>query len=490
MKIYVSGYKNLVNEWSPLNDKSPSEVTHGSTYRASWVCSKCSFSWEARVDHRVGRGSGCPKCSTIVASKKRRVPKSGNSVAEACPVLVDLWSDKNDLGPESYNKGSKSKVWFKCKNGNHSDWLASIDNVSRGRRCPLCKGLRISESLSKPKSENSLAEVYPNLASEWHIDNDKNPDEVNKCAKYRAKWICSNGHEWVASVSDRAYGYGCPKCVHRVSTGELEIQEFLSSIGVKFNASDRSLGFEVDILIPTHSIAVEYNGLYWHSEKFRNKNSHAEKWRKCEEKGIQLITVWEDDWLYRKPLVKSLLSHKLGKDNSKKVFARNLEVSKINYKESFKFLTDNHLQGSSKGSAYLALKDGDEVVAVMVLSNARGSWTLQRYATSCRVIGGHSKLLSYFKRNYEYSSITTFADLCVSNGNLYEKTGWTFDSKIPPDYKYVIGNKRSHKFNYRKIRFKEDENLIYDDNLTETELAKLNKLYRIWDCGKLKYTMT
>ena len=81
----------------------------------------------------------------------------------------------------------------------------------------------------------------------------------------------------------------------------------------------------------------------------------------------------------------------------------------------------------------------------------------------------------------------TFADHQVSKGGLYERLGFTLDKEIPPDYSYVVNNKRTHKFNYRKKRFLTDPQLTYVEGLYEKELARLNGLPRIWDSGKTRY---
>ena len=140
------------------------------------------------------------------------------------------------------------------------------------------------------------------------------------------------------------------------------------------------------------------------------------------------------------------------------------------------------------------ITDTNELVAVMVLkrsgSKYPGQWTLDRYATACSVPGGHSKLLKHFQRNNTWTSIVTFADLTISEGSLYETTGWTRDSELDPDYRYVYRNQREHKFNFRRARFRDDPAFQYDPDLTEKQLAQMNGLPRVYDCGKIRYVMT
>ena len=96
--------------------------------------------------------------------------------------------------------------------------------------------------------------------------------------------------------------------------------------------------------------------------------------------------------------------------------------------------------------------------------------------------------INYAKEN-DCSKIITFSDNEVSDGSLYEKLGFIKDRELPPDYKYVYGNKRVHKFNFRKKRFKNDLDLDYDPQLTEKELAILNHINKVWDCGKVRWIL-
>lgn len=85
--------------------------------------------------------------------------------------------------------------------------------------------------------------------------------------------------------------------------------------------------------------------------------------------------------------------------------------------------------------------------------------------------------------------VYTFSDHCVSDGGLYEQNGFVVDKVLPPDYMYVVGNRREHKFRYRLKRFREDPNLVYQDGISERELAKLNGLRRVWDAGKTRWLL-
>lgn len=251
---------------------------------------------------------------------------------------------------------------------------------------------------------------------------------------------------------------------------------------------------ELDIWIPSKSLAIEFNGLYWHSEKFKHKNYHREKYLACKDRGIRLLQVWEDDWLYRRPIVEGMILNRLGLNAADTVGARKTMVDRVvPVAEARRFLERNHIQGWTSASYRYGLRFEGELVALLNMKSVLGQdadWDLVRYATDRSVPGGFSKLLKAFRSDHA-GSIKTFADLTWSDGDLYKKTGFKQTAILEPDYCYVRANsrQREHKFGYRKSRFEADPDLMFDPTLTEAELAKLNGLTRIYDAGKIKFIL-
>lgn len=250
-------------------------------------------------------------------------------------------------------------------------------------------------------------------------------------------------------------------------------------------------GREVDVFVPEVRVAIEFNGVYYHSEKFRGKNYHRAKTLAAEKAGIQLVHVWEDDWRDRREVVERMLARKLGVSTEERLNARSLRKVRLETEEARTFLEENHVQGFARGSEYYGLSDGF-LRAVLVMKNrGDGNWELVRYATSAIVRGGHSRLFKWFQDDHpEVPRVVTFADRGVSDGGLYEKCGFQRDGELPPDYMYVVGGRREHKFNYRKSRFESDPRLEFKPGLTERQLAELNGLERIYDAGKVRYAWT
>lgn len=277
---------------------------------------------------------------------------------------------------------------------------------------------------------------------------------------------------------------------HGTSIFESELADFVEQTGLEIIRNDRSLigPMELDVYVSSKQIALEFNGIYWHSEKFKDKNYHYDKWKACNDQGIQLIQVWEDQWLNRRPQVESMIKAKLGFSDRPRVYARKTAVQEVTTSEARTFLDDFHIQGFASGTCYVALFSEDEIVAVCVFKSKGGSkYELTRYATSCSVIGGFTKCLSYFEKLFSPSEIATFADLCLSDGSLYSSNGWTADKLLKPDYMYLYNNERQHKFGFRLKRFDKDPSLFYSEGLTERQLAELNGILRVYDAGKIRY---
>lgn len=275
-----------------------------------------------------------------------------------------------------------------------------------------------------------------------------------------------------------------------VSVGHKQLTELLDSMGVSYLINDRSIiaPKELDIYLPDHKIAIEYCGLYWHSEQQgKDRQYHRKKYLACQEQGIQLLTIFEDEWIQRRHQVERKLQHLLGLCTDK-IAARKTKCVELDTKTKDAFFEAHHIQGTGPGSITYGLEHGGQIVAAMTfIQQSNCAYTLNRYATSTRVVGGFSKLLNHFKLNTEWKELISFADLRWSDGGLYIKTGWTLDKVLPPDYYYSPdGHSRIHKFNYRRRNL--PERLVsFDPSLSEVENCKNNGILRIWDCGKNRY---
>ena len=273
------------------------------------------------------------------------------------------------------------------------------------------------------------------------------------------------------------------------SVSENEVYDFIKQY-VECEQSNRSIlnGKELDIFISSRNMAIEFNGLYWHSELHKSNNYHLNKTEECEKLGIQLIHIFEDDWLYKQDIVKSRLKSLLG-ISDRRIFARKCEIKELDSKTSKQFLEENHIQGNVNSKYRYGLFDKDNLVAVMTFGNSRfekDELELHRFANklNCNVIGGASKLFKHFLKQNISSSIISYANRSWSLGKLYETLCFKLIGKTKPNYSYVINGSRLDRFKYRKSELVKQG---FDPSMTEVEIMNERKYYRIFDSGSLKY---
>lgn len=281
------------------------------------------------------------------------------------------------------------------------------------------------------------------------------------------------------------------------SYSEKEIVDFVKSIydGEIIENSKKIIPpKELDIYISNKNLAIEFNGVHWHDENHVDKNYHLAKTNMCNKKGIDLIHVFEDDWLYKKEIVKSVIASRLGV-YKEKIFARKCQIKEIEKNQAKIFFDENHLQGFTYGDLYLGLTFNDELIQCVCINKKGwhdGNVELTRMVTklNTQVVGGFSKLMKHISDYVEYKSITSYVYKAWFNGKGYIESGFKIVKENSPSYSYVVNGRRVHKSHFRKNKikkmFERGELKFYDSNKTEHENMIENKIYRIYDCGTMK----
>jgi hypothetical protein len=278
------------------------------------------------------------------------------------------------------------------------------------------------------------------------------------------------------------------------SSAEYEIVEYIKSLYTgtiiqndrKTILGEKGKFKELDIFLPEKNIAIEYNGSAWHSEYLSSdpKRTHK-KYQKCKELGIALYTIWDFAWETRKQQYKKFIKNLI--IEKPKIYAKDTTLT-IDQENLKTFVSENHLQGIGKpGSSYYGLMHNNKIVmAISIGRHHRKSGTvvLNRVCFSdITVVGGLEKLLKYQPHNH----LITWSDNQYSPfGNLYQKTGFQLEEELSPDYSYVHLSKLIHK---SKQSMK--KSLIKcPPNTTEKDHCESLGYYRIWDCGKKRWSWT
>ena len=275
------------------------------------------------------------------------------------------------------------------------------------------------------------------------------------------------------------------------SIKEKEIVSWLKSLKIEVIENDRDIikPKELDIYLPQFRIAIEFNGLYYHSDKFKERDYHINKTEDCEKNNIQLIHIWEDDWVYKGDIVKSIILNRLNLIKNK-IYARKAYIKEVSTSEAKDFLNENHIQGYTTSSIKIGLYYKNELVSLMTFGNRRinskNNFELIRFSNKKNliVVGGASKIFKYFLNNYNYKRIVSYSDISIFSGGLYKELGFVNDGKTSLNYYWTDLSLKYHRFNFNKKKLVK---MGYDESLTEEMIMKNIGYYKLWSCGQIRW---
>jgi len=330
---------------------------------------------------------------------------------------------------------------------------------------------------------------------------DYNPSNDGHVYKFTCN-VCN--HMW----ESKRYISPCPNCnVKYCSKIQEEIWDYIvNELGVtnaKLNDRDVLHIREIDILLPDISLAIEVNGNYWHSElNGKDNNYHLEKLQMCLKNNLRLIQIFEDEWFYKKDIVKNRLKYIINKEINQ-INVSDYEIKLISKPEKVNFLTKYHLKGNDTSSIFVgALKYG-VLMAVMTFDyrtskvlgkkDVKNGYELVRFANIGAIDDIYTEILKFFVEKYIPTMIIAYADRrwVSSDANIYTKLNFLPVGIAPPSCWYMERRNyliRMHQNSFKKSLLKEKLE-IYDENLSEWDNMKNNQYDRIWDCGKLKYEL-
>lgn len=346
----------------------------------------------------------------------------------------------------------------------------------------------IKEILSKPKIDYSIYEILAD--KDWlnteYIINKRTSVDIGKELGVDYTTVIEHLKKNGFDIRQRS----------NYSMIELEICDFITSLGIEFETNVRNIipPYELDIYIKDKNIAIEVNGLYWHSyhpssDKKENKNQHLIKTQLCIDKDIQLLHISDYEWINKKDIIKSIILSKLGINN--KIYARKCVIQEVTTKEARQFIDKYHLQGFVGSTYYIGLFHNSELQMIMSFGKNRYGDGMELHRMCSKsgisVVGGASKILTYFTKTYDITKIVTYCDYAKSNGNGYTKLGFIQKSITKPGYFWTNGTKIISRYTAQKKNLANILGDKFDPNLSET-INMFNARYkRFWDCGNILF---
>jgi hypothetical protein len=416
---------------------------------------------------------------------------------------------------DNFMKTDKAKELFSGKNNplskenpQSADRRKKLSITISGKESKL-KGKTYEEiygeekaSLLKNNRSNYFRNKFQPLLEKWlqYFDFEL-IDKEYKGAHFKHNWKCKKCGTVINQIWNAIQQkYECPTCVPRFmgdSKSERELRDFISSLNIPFEIKVKNIiqPKELDIYIPNKNIAIEHNGIYRHREEIYGKSYHIKKTLACQKLGIQLIHIFEDEWVYKNEIVKERLKYILGLSTGFKLNARDCIIKEITNEQKDLFLKKFHIQGTDIGSSVkLGAFHEDKLVSVMTFSGlniTKGAtpqedfWELNRFCSDYNYLirGIANKFIEYFKSNYKWKQIITYADRRWSNGNLYRVLG--FSEKRPTSINYWYSKGSLERISRYKLRKRSDE----PKDIPEHILRAKEGYFRIYGCGHLKFIL-
>lgn len=522
MKIYFKlGYNGNVGDEIDVKYK---DLTKGSHSMVQVKCDICGDEKEIKynqlVKHNYTENYFCKRCN----KKKNLMEKYGvinvfqlNDIKEKTKKTnLEKYGVENPSQSEVVKEKKKDTNRKKCGN----DWGLSSQHIKDKSKKTLIEKYGV-DNISKNDiiKQQKKATCYNNFGVEVISQSQRFRD------LYKNKILSFLQEKYnIIDYNDIYYTLHCKECGNdyqinkksfqtrknfnvdicticnpidsHTSGQEEKLKDYLSELKVKSVYNDRVIiaPLELDIYLPEQKVGIEFNGLYWHSELFKNKDYHLKKTELAEKNNIKIIHIYEDDWLFKNEIVKSRISNLLGK--SERIYARKCEIQEINDNKMVKdFLEINHIQGYVGSKIKIGLFYNSELVSLMTFGNPRkpmmgknrvGAYELLRFCNKLNltVIGGASRLFNFFIKKYNPVNVISYADRSWSQGVMYEKLGFKLIHKTQPNYYYIIGNHRKYRYNFRKDKLIREG---FDSNKTEHEIMLERNIFRIYDSGSLKY---
>lgn len=268
--------------------------------------------------------------------------------------------------------------------------------------------------------------------------------------------------------------------------------------------------YSCDVYLPELKLAFKALTFFKYCEINVDKKYQLKTHNIFAKSDIKIIQIFQDTWALKNEIICSRIKNLLG--YSKTIYARKCIVKELNSEKDTtivgKFCDQNHTQGKVGASVKLGLFYNDELVSVMTFGGGRanmgrsvkvGEYELLRFCNKLGtgVIGGSSKLFSYFVKHYNPDTIYSFADLTWSSStdNLYKSLGLDYVSNSEPSYFYICGDKKKGRYLYRKSELLDcgyDDKYVSETGLMwqEHNMCIANNMYRIFDVGTVKFQWT
>ena len=376
-------------------------------------------------------------------------------------------------------------------------------------QCKSCTAriasLKSKETMMKKYGDRSIYHIYTPRSDEqiYALENSASMEEFIMRHELKGKRANKYAEELgisTAVVINYMHKFGLEEYIdlsNGTSHYEDEIQEILEKAGNTVQRNRRDvIGSEIDIYIPERNIGIEFNGDYFHSAKYKDKEYHVNKTLQAMKKGVRLVHIWEHEYLNNKDKIIQFLLDSTS-EPERVTYGRKTQVKEIKSTYAEEICREYHLQGAVKSSVNIGCYVGDELLGVMTFNiprfNSNYQWELTRlcWKSGIAVVGGTSKMFQYFTKRYKPDNIICYCDISKFRGDTYWRLGFraTVKDITEPNYIWVNSKDLSDTKNrYQTQKHKLVEAGLGKETDTENEIMEKLGYMKVYDCGNIRFT--
>jgi len=264
------------------------------------------------------------------------------------------------------------------------------------------------------------------------------------------------------------------------------VQELIRTIGYEVNISHRMSEMVFDLYVPAKSLLIKF-GRFDECCQKENRKNNAEMWKLCKRNGSELLYFFEDEWIESFDKISNLIKNRINANKPIGLRPSQCSIRQVERIEADYLYDRFHYIGKCLPKISFGAYFEEKLIACMSFKRptrqSSHDWELVRMVVDnkFRIHGIWNKLIRAFIDSQNPTSIVSFSDNRLFNGNVYEKIGFKFDGVIPPDYYWVKGKERFHKSRFRKHGPEKTS------GMTEYQLREAEGFSRIWDLGKKRW---
>ena len=262
---------------------------------------------------------------------------------------------------------------------------------------------------------------------------------TKSCGKHKKKIINQNNYEALYNQSITLF------------------ESFLKSINIHYEKNIYNSVFEsnLDFILYTTNNRFFIN-FYGEKTVRCNHKSPKELLLIAESNQERMINIFVNEYLNNTQKINNVIKDIVC--SKKKIAARKCLIKEVDKETASSFFNDNHLQGNTFASKInYGLYYNNELYAVMGFGNSNyhsmntiacndffdsSRYELHRYAVKIgfTIIGGFSKLLSFFEREKSPTYILSYSANDWFVGDMYKKMGFNFTGYSAPRYYWIKNN--------------------------------------------------